>query len=544
MYYDRITRIYLSYPVIYYKKPVKNEIFKVIRNTFKPVYEVFDPAKVKSHRYMDVYLEEVRKSDIVIYIPIHIYMTAGVVEEVYHGLKHGKKIYRYVDGRPIEIKDEKDIDEHPLDIETTRKLYQILKYLDLPLLKSEIDRLIHLEDYLPSHAIEEIHKNLDKYKPKGINLPPEKRWLHWWENYEGYKHEIEAERIFRYVLDWIDYYGVTEDELKEARKRSITNKVQIPIRDIMQFCDLSGIPYYILDEILGYPFDLSEPRYHRLAVHVLNEGHIRKEKGRKSTYYIFYYNQEPVLHKLVRDIGGYPSTEDKRYNVKVTRVDRKYVSPLLKLGVPLGHKGKNIPTYELKYLDEETFKYYVQSLLTEEGNLYVEIQRDRWISLELSWTRFIDLTKDLEDPYKYIKKFGYGSLSTKKVLENSPEIFLIAGLKGNPYLEYEAKEISRRLDIPIDKIKLRINRFYISKRDDGIRASWQAHILDNKYVIKVLKEVGFIPGSFKDHYSKMILKLYHEYEKGDRREEVIEKIKELEKHKEEMFKKWIKNRKI
>jgi len=524
--------------MIYYRSGLKEDIIDSIHRFFGPTIDVIDPATLKGHKDMWIYLKQVEKADKVVYVPIAGFITAGVYREVEHARRYGKKIFKYVDGKIIEAV---DIDEDLLNIEETRKLYEILKYLDIHLLKTYIDKYEMEEDQLPRETIEKLYKDIEEFKPKAANLPPEKRWLHWWENYEGYKHMIRAETIVNHVYKVKDFYGITEEQIKNARKKTIKNKSEISTRDIKEFCDLIKLPYYVLDEVLRYPLDLSQPLYHKLVAHVVNEGNINKEKRRKSTYSCTYYNKDPALHKYVRSLGGYPSTPDKRYDVLATRIDRKYISPLLKLGVPLGHKGKELPKYNLRYLDEDTFKYYIQCLFTEEGGIKFDIQKGRWISLRLYWYRFIDITKYLKNPKKYIKIYGYGPLSKKKVNLKSPEISLIAYSIGHPYIEHEMQEICRRFKFPHDKINSRINRYLISKKDNGIRASWEVYISDNKYVKWFVKNIGFLPNTFKDYYSKLVIELFEKYEKSENKKEVIKEFIKLENEEDILFEKWIKN---
>ena len=174
--------------------------------------------------------------------------------------------------------------------------------------------------------------------------------------------------------------------------------------------------------MLGYPLDLSEPVYHKLAVHILNEGSIVKEKSRISTYSVVYYNKDPKLHDIVRNLGGKPSSKDERYDVDVTRIKRVFISPLIKLGIPVGPKVKNIPTYELSYLDEKAYLYYLRAVLTEEGHLGIKLQRGKYFSLRLQWTRFRDITPFVDDPKKIIPKLGYGDFTSKVVKMKAPEL--------------------------------------------------------------------------------------------------------------------------
>lgn len=122
----------MSYPMVYYDSEVRNQVINIIKSHFKDV-KIIDPANLTEfpHGKMDLYYSLVDDCDILVYIPfIQNIITAGVFGEVKYALKHGKRVYRYTEGRLERVRSLNDIKEKVLDVDETRRLYRVLEVVD------------------------------------------------------------------------------------------------------------------------------------------------------------------------------------------------------------------------------------------------------------------------------------------------------------------------------------------------------------------------------------------------------------------------------
>jgi hypothetical protein len=73
--------------MVLYDSKERNNYLKSIRKYFGNEVEIIDPAKFTfSHHQMEPYYKLINSSDVVIYIPLMKWVTAGVYDEIKHAL--------------------------------------------------------------------------------------------------------------------------------------------------------------------------------------------------------------------------------------------------------------------------------------------------------------------------------------------------------------------------------------------------------------------------------------------------------------------------
>lgn len=87
------------------------------------------------------------------------------------------------------------------------------------------------------------------------------------------------------------------------------------------------------------------------------------------------------------------------------------------MGVPYGSKSIRQPLIDLRLLDDYVWKYFIQTVLNEEGSFSVGMRKDGRITAEITIERAIDLTNSLTK--SFISSLDYGSQNIKNI-ENWP----------------------------------------------------------------------------------------------------------------------------
>ena len=141
--------------------------------------------------------------DAVVYVPfIERIVTAGVYSEVKYALKSGKDVYKITSSGLKKITSLNEIGEETISVEVTRRLYKILEVIDEYVLRNELSEL---RNRYPHIAIEEALEIISKYRLQKyrteIKLHGKERWLHWWQEYPGYKIKITGEELFNYTKE-------------------------------------------------------------------------------------------------------------------------------------------------------------------------------------------------------------------------------------------------------------------------------------------------------------------------------------------------------
>jgi hypothetical protein len=376
---------------------------------------------------------------------------------------------------------------------------------------------------------------LDKYSSKGIIMKSGERWLHWWQEYPTYYIHYPQKELREYTKMLMKKYEIKRQLYNKDYLRSRKNRIRVS--KLIKICEELGIPYYEYDKILGYPVDLSNPNLWKLAIHIINEGNIKKEKG---TFKIKYYNKDPVLHYYLYLLGGKPIKEKKR--AFMTYIPVKYVSKLLKIGVPVGNKTINIPKIDLSAMDYDTWKYYIMATLTEEGSLIIRTTRKTlYLGCIIKISRSIDITKHITNPNKYIKLLGYGYHPLGKVKKKFHDLYKIIIKQPHPYLYAEFKELRKREPSITKYLHLFPESLYISK-DNRIKVSWILRISGRKSVKYIFKKYGFLPGSFKEYMGNKYYDIIISYEKNGLTDELRRLIKKLHMTRKDMFDKWIREK--
>lgn len=166
-----------------------------------------------------------------------------------------------------------------------------------------------------------------------------------------------------------------------ARKKSLYNKwIKRGIghsskRILLNFCKDFDIPYFELEKrgiVLDFPNDLGKSALWKIATHILNEGNIDR-----SYYKVSYYNKDPVLHwylkKNLEDIGRRLLRITFRRNLLESYADAKTGRLLNFIGVPTGNKTVNQPTIDLSKMNDDAWRYHIQTTITEEGSATLEL---------------------------------------------------------------------------------------------------------------------------------------------------------------------------
>ena len=188
-----------------------------------------------------------------------------------------------------------DVRECVLDVRLTRMLYRALGVVDRYILELELDRICGcccdraraLEIFVECY--------LDRYVSRDVRLKAERRWLHWWMDERD--AQVGVDNLFalcrRSGLSrsmWSRCYFIYSGRTRSPR-----------------ICDGLGISYLEFEKrdlFMGkYPYDLSNSALWKVAVHVINEGHLNRGINR-----VEYANNDPVLHfyfkRAVEESGG------------------------------------------------------------------------------------------------------------------------------------------------------------------------------------------------------------------------------------------------
>jgi len=168
-------KLYLSYPIFLYDSKLKSKFLRVIRESFGKV-EIVDPSQFNfPHGRMELYYNVIDDCDVLVYVPILGFVTAGVYNEVKYALENNKRVYRIKDGKLIKVNDLRDIEEYVLNVEQTNKLYKALSVVDQYILMKELDKLSKFYSDKWDALRSFIDYHLDKYLPKHVNLKRAKR---------------------------------------------------------------------------------------------------------------------------------------------------------------------------------------------------------------------------------------------------------------------------------------------------------------------------------------------------------------------------------
>jgi len=266
--------------------------------------------------------------------------------------------------------------------------------------------------------------------------------------------------LIRCIRELARKYRSSKEALEKVKKRSLfhhPNLQRISVLSLRSILDSLKVPYWEVDELLGYPIDLANPGLWKLAVHILNEGHIDRRKLNAT-----YYNKDPVLHYYVYELGGRPAYLDK--GAFKSYIPVEYSQLLINIGVPIGNKTINMPNFDLSILSDDLFKYYLQATLTEEGSFSVTIEKGRKLRHKIEFKRTIDISRYVPNLRKYIRLFGQGYYSigsTKKYYDLYKAILL----HPHPYLQREIYEIMRRNPLISDAILIYPDSMRITKDD-------------------------------------------------------------------------------
>ena len=354
--------------------------------------------------------------------------------------------------------------------------------------------------------------------------------------------KLVEEAVKKVVEELARKYKVEETLLRRISREKAFFKhacKSIKVRTLMDVCNKLGIPYYELDQFLGYPVDLANPNLWKLAVHILNEGHIRLDsKGRLS---VRYYNKDPILHYYVYKLGGKPNDMNNR--VFRSYIPVEYAPRLIRIGVPPGNKTINMPNIDLGAMDNDAFKYYIQATLTEEGKFTIyKMKNKNTIKQIIGFSRSFDITKHISNPDKYINSLGYGQYPIGDIRKYDPDLYKLILSNPHPYLHKEYYELYKRNPIIGDTILFFPKTLRITK-DDRITVLWCIELHHRDSVKYLYRKYGFLPDTFKDYIGRKTYEILLEYEKEGLSSQVRKMIDELHENRKRMLREWIERKK-
>ncbi|RLF08021.1 MAG: hypothetical protein DRJ69_06590 [Thermoprotei archaeon] len=510
-----MTRIYYAHPIGTYGTVRERIELELIASAF-PGAEVVNPsefADMASHAVMDEFRELVASCDVLVYSDVAGFVTAGVAEEA---LRSSKPVYR-LDWRTGELIEVREVTDK-LSVEDTRRLFHLMERFNLDDVaigrlvrerqseaRSRVGALKQLLDELTSSQgeTERIPRRIDVFS----------RFYHWWQEPVQAKvkvsHRVIAELLNRRI-----------EELKARSLRDlILNKLNLPpsrysfykslpreegqvrVSVLRRLCDELKLPYDSLEKEGAfispqYPIDLNSRSLWFAAFHIINEGNMYAR-----TRFIQYTNRDPVLHHYFRQAikgsggefyGPYFTSKD----ILVSRADALTGRKLNVLGVPYGSKAIHQPSIDLSRMDDETWRHYVRTLLTEEGSCSLSMRHRRlgWI---VSYGRSVDLTEVLpkyfvdslrEDKYYYVKT-GIKDDRILQLIEERPPRLMLA-----EYYEFIRRH-SRHISAETwPEIKPHVIH---KSRRGRVTVHWRFRSEDDEIVELFRDYYGMLPGTWK-----------------------------------------------
>jgi len=507
-------RIYYAHPIEFYHTAREYKELEIIREHF-PGAEIVNPSTIRHpHEDIEFFTSLVDSCDIVVYSDLGGFITAGVATEVEYALDHDKPVYRldWRTGEIVEVKEIKDV----LTVEESRALIDIASYLlldDVELAKLIKDKWRgNLMDTLSTIMSDPSLKRLDRVSEIDlVNILS--RFYHWWQEPDNIAQNVDVRKLKEMVNEKLREYG--ERSLRSYMLKTLglsktrydyytyllkEEKIRpIETETLRKLCKDFKIPYIELEKRKAivdpnFPIDLNNPALFRAAIHVINEGHMRTK-----TKDVEYYNSDPVLHhyfkRAVEEAGSTFRGPTKAHNVLVSYADSLMGRLMNFIGVPYGSKSIKQPFMDLKRLDDDTWKYYLQATLTEEGNFYVEISRQKRLSGRIALTRAVDITDIL--PRSFVDSLDQGFHSIKDIEDRA--IQKLIARRPPSLLMAEYVELNKRHRFVGQAYPWRhpFPERILKTKDGRVTVSWRLETRRRELVDLIHDHYGMLPGTWK-----------------------------------------------
>jgi len=312
--------------------------------------------------------------------------------------------------------------------------------------------------------------------------------------------EVRANKL----TDALRKLGVSKARLRFYGDVLRGDRRYITTGSLRKLCDELAIPYIVLEKKrlfrqYNFPYDLSSPSLWKLATHVINEGSIPK-----ATSSVTYVNEDPVLHwyfkKQVEATGGTYSGPHprKRGAVMDSYADATVSRKLHAIGVPYVKKTVNQPTIDLSRMDEDTWRYHVQTTLSEEGfGMFLLDRRKGTLEMLVGWGRSYDITKNV--PQDLVESLRPGTYTLEKIRDIGYDLFKTVIECYPPFLMKEYRELQRRhsMEVPL-QLWPRPRPWALRVTKDGRLVSDWIFETTNRKLVTILHEYyGMLPGTWK-----------------------------------------------
>ncbi len=558
-------RVYLSCPVVLYGSDVVEECVGVVCGEFGGV-RVVDPSRFGfRHVSMDFFYLLIDSCDVVVYVPLCGFVTAGVFDEVRYALERGKRVYRFFGGRLYLVRGLGDVRECVLDVRLTRMLYRALGVVDRYILELELDRICRcccdraraLEIFVECY--------LDRYVSRDVRLKAERRWLHWWMDERDAQVDVDLDVFRRVVDERMREVGV--DNLFALCRRSglsrsmwsrcyfiYSGRTRSPrIGTLVRICDGLGISYLEFEKrdlFMGkYPYDLSNSALWKVAVHVINEGHLNRGINR-----VEYANNDPVLHfyfkRAVEETGGvFYKPELSMGRIFKSYADGFTMRRLNAIGLQYGRKVLHQPNIDLSVLSDKLWRYYVSTTLTEDGCANLSLNsRSNTLRFYVAWSRSIDITKYV--PKDFISVLDRGkSYKLSDIWEIDRNIFDV--IYRNPpalllneftnIVQRHAKDPKYYVD-PSSWPRPRPSYVHFSK-SGNLTVSWEFRVQSSQLVRIFHDKYGMLKGTWKHNVFEKYYDFYMNHLGRRLNDHDLEKYYDLkEKYPYKIDRKWMFNK--
>ena len=178
------------------------------------------------------------------------------------------------------------------------------------------------------------------------------------------------------------------------------------------------------------------------------------------------------------------------------------------MGVPYGSKSIRQPLIDLRLLDDYVWKYFIQTVLNEEGSFSVGMRKDGRITAKITIERAIDLTNSL--PKSFISSLDYGSQNIKSIENWSIHRMIV---KRPPLMLIgEYMELSKRHRFPGQTyLWPRPHPIRILKtKDDRITVAWRFET-ENRELNDLFHDYyGMLPGTWKSVVFREVVSILQE----------------------------------
>jgi len=532
---SEVKTVYFAHPISTYKTIIERKALEIISKKF-PKTKIINPSKymyIEHSAGMRLFKRFVKHSDILVYIDIAGFITAGVAVEIEEARKKGIEIYR-LDWRSGKLEKVERIKEYILDPAQTKKLNEMLKKkrIDDEMLKHKINEIFRkYGSLIPWIALKIAANEISSQRKAGeILLNPLEKYYHWWQEPEYIQLPIDNEKIAellneemknvkaKNIGELLRKYNVGEFEASYHYCYRILNKLvtKSTVKGLVRLCNQLNIPYIELEKRKifpkhNFPYNQADPALWKLATHVLNEGSIDKK------HVISYANKDPVLHwyfkKAVTEAGGkyYGPYKAKNKLLYESHADPLTGRRLTMIGVPQGAKTIHEPVIDLSKMTPEAWKYHIQTTIAEEGSATLRESKKEWVGMCIEWSRGIDVTKYV--PKDILSTLEPGKHRVSVILKEIPEIYEILLLHPPKLLLQEHNELIRRHEDEIPRRKwhdIYLSQVYISK-DQRISTVWKLYIISQTLVELVAEKYGILPGTWKEYIFRKQYEFYKKH---------------------------------